>query len=175
MPRPQLQPFFTAVGSVMLQIVALLALILIAARNPTVHCLHMEVERVNHLVLDNAKVRREMCSSFSLFSFFSGFFKQTFFYYLNTSSTSDAAAKNRKVFCLRRGHTQMLKRWYFQSSSPCNPQRRYWAVFEEVFHFLPLFLLHLTEASMSHTYYLTRLRFFFCQASTNAMGSVVFN
>ncbi|XP_040156246.1 A disintegrin and metalloproteinase with thrombospondin motifs adt-1 [Anopheles arabiensis] len=56
MPRPQLQPFFTAVGSVMLQIVALLALILIAARNPTVRCLHMEVERVNHLVLDNAKI-----------------------------------------------------------------------------------------------------------------------
>uniref|UniRef100_A0A182QJB6 Uncharacterized protein n=1 Tax=Anopheles farauti TaxID=69004 RepID=A0A182QJB6_9DIPT len=53
--RPQLQPFFTAVGRVTLQIVALLALILIAARNP-VRCLHLDVEKVNHLVLDNAKI-----------------------------------------------------------------------------------------------------------------------
>uniref|UniRef100_A0A182MQ74 Uncharacterized protein n=1 Tax=Anopheles culicifacies TaxID=139723 RepID=A0A182MQ74_9DIPT len=56
MQRPRPQPFLATVGgSVTLQIVALLALILIVARNP-VRCLHLEVERVNHLLLDNAKL-----------------------------------------------------------------------------------------------------------------------
>uniref|UniRef100_A0AAG5DH64 Peptidase M12B propeptide domain-containing protein n=1 Tax=Anopheles atroparvus TaxID=41427 RepID=A0AAG5DH64_ANOAO len=53
-PRFQ-PPFCTAVDCAMLHLAALLAIISLAAHGP-VHCLHLDVEKVNHLVLDNTKI-----------------------------------------------------------------------------------------------------------------------